>query len=241
MMNNCFPPTKYDKEYWMSFEEMLSAFIYPYTSTPEEYHKDLDNMAIDSFMKDIKWMNTSNEYNIGSFLTRYSPWLFTWDSQNSIYYINDYARPLFFFLQQRFRKEYVFPMSFDYGVLKNFNDFGNWTSEQKEEYYEKAREFITKLCSIIHQTCDRYLLLLDTYDEQRDNLLNKVEAITRFNDTPQNSGEFSDDEHTTHITTSKNDYDTLMARIDEIDRNYRNLLKDWSNEFECLFFHEESL
>ena len=109
------------------------------------------------------------------------------------------------------------------------------------QYHNEILRFGELMMSIMEQTYDRYATLLKSYDDQKANLLNKVEAITRFNDTPQDSGEFADDRHTTHITTSKNDYDTIMARIDEIDRNYRNLLKDWTSEFEPLFIHEEGL
>ena len=111
--------------------------------------------------------------------------------------------------------------------------------------YTESRDKITRfgemMMSIMEQSYDRYSTLLKNYADQKANLLNKVEAITRFNDTPQDSGEFADDRHTTHITTSKNDYDTLMARINEIDRDYRNLLKDWTEEFSVLFIHEEGL
>lgn len=87
----------------------------------------------------------------------------------------------------------------------------------------------------------------------------------RTNDTPQDSGDFSDDEHTSNVidmvnsisneASSQNDGDfssktkksnstnigTLMARLTEMYDNFKSIILEWSNEFNQLFLKEEQL
>ena len=114
---------------------------------------------------------------------------------------------------------------------------------------EKQKNFIAKLLTIIEMTSPRYLKLLEIYASESANLLNPVEisssGLVRFNDTPQDEGDFANDSHTTNLTednrTTSNDLDTKMGRIREIEGNYNNLLHKWSNEFESLFIEEANV
>lgn len=87
----------------------------------------------------------------------------------------------------------------------------------------------------------------------------------RTNDTPQNGGDFSDDEHTSNLVDTKDDNNgsssatntgdfssktkrsnsqnigTLMSRLTEMYTNFRSIILDWSNEFNTLFLKEEQL
>lgn len=79
----------------------------------------------------------------------------------------------------------------------------------------------------------------------------------RFNDTPQNTGVYGDDPHTTNINENKNEDDgdfsskskktnstnigTLMSRLTEMYSNFKSIILEWSNEFNQLFFKEEQL
>ena len=87
----------------------------------------------------------------------------------------------------------------------------------------------------------------------------------RTNDTPQDSGDFSDDAHTSNVVdmvnsisneaSSQNDGDfssktkksnstnigTLMARLTEMYDNFKSIILEWSNEFNQLFLKEEQL
>ena len=109
--------------------------------------------------------------------------------------------------------------------------------------WENISPFFNKLINTITRTKDYYLTLLNIYNNQKNNLLNQVKSIstntTRFNDTPQNGGEFVNDMHTSEFTKVNNsiesDVNTLMYRINEIQRLYRNVMKDWVDEFEKLF------
>ena len=80
---------------------------------------------------------------------------------------------------------------------------------------------------------------------------------TRFNDTPQNSGDFDNDPHTSTITDNKSENSgdfasntkrtnstnigTLMSRLTEMYANFKSIILEWSNEFNQLFYKEEQL
>lgn len=134
-------------------------------------------------------------------------------------------------------------------VMKRFREhYVYWTKTDLQDT-EKTEVFVSKLVYILEMTAPRYLKLLEVYSSADAQLLNPVEVstagITRFNDTPQDSGDFATDSHTTNITqdsrTTSNDLDTKMGRIREIEGNYNNLLLKWSNEFDKLFIEEANI
>jgi len=114
-------------------------------------------------------------------------------------------------------------------------------------------EFITKVVMIIRQTYDRYSKLLAIYTSEKDKLLDGVKIKTtgtgQFNDTPQNvqsvAEAFGDNSHISNITKSDqestSDVETKIRRIDEIDRMFRNVIRDWTNEFDGLFVESENV
>ena len=76
----------------------------------------------------------------------------------------------------------------------------------------------------------------------RGHLLDKIGSTTKskFNDTPQNGGDFDNDEHlsTINTTTAEQDVMPLINRLDDISRLYQNVLSDWADEFKHLFIPE---
>ena len=134
-------------------------------------------------------------------------------------------------------------------VIKRYLDHYCFYTLSEEFSVEKQKNFIAKMLYIVEMTSPRYLKLLSIYTSEDNKLLNPVEisseALTRFNDTPQDEGDFANDEHTTNLTedtrSTKNDLDTPMGRIREIESNYNNLLLNWSNEFESLFLEESNI
>ena len=78
-------------------------------------------------------------------------------------------------------------------------------------------------------------MLIQNLNNNKAKLLDDVKSssIARFNDTPQNSGDFSDDQHTSNITTTTNSSNvgTMMQRLNEIEDNIKQLYIDWSDEF----------
>lgn len=134
-------------------------------------------------------------------------------------------------------------------VVKRFLEHYCFYTLTEERDESKGNRFIYKLLNVLYMTAPRYLTLLRAYETSKNDLLSpvKVESngVSRFNDTPQDEGTFDDDPHTTNITedsrTSKNDLDTKMGRIKEIESSYNNLLLIWSNEFEGLFLEENNI
>lgn len=137
----------------------------------------------------------------------------------------------------------LFNMLFDsyknyYGIYKDIEILS--TEEEETEITSTMElEFVSKIINVYMQTQDRYLNLLNIYSTQRANLLNKVKSLTsvKYNDTPQNSGDFTSEEFTSNYTISESESDVspLIERIDEISRKYRNLLRERTDEFKGLF------
>lgn len=134
-------------------------------------------------------------------------------------------------------------------IIKRFHShFAVITESDTLENNDKYN-FIAKLLYVLEMTSPRFLKLLTLYSSEDNKLLDKIASsgtsISRFNDTPQNGGDWSADGYTTNITqgssSSQTDGDTKMGRLAEIQREYRNLLLDWSNEFEALFIEEDNL
>ena len=73
-------------------------------------------------------------------------------------------------------------------------------------------------------------MLIQNLNNNKAKLLDDVKSssIARFNDTPQNSGDFSDDQHTSNITTTTNSSNvgTMMQRLNEIEDNIKQLYID---------------
>ena len=84
-------------------------------------------------------------------------------------------------------------------------------------------------------TKDNYSYLIKTYENERENLLNQLKTTTRStaSDTPQEIGEWEDDEYISSRsgTTTSTDAGTLISRLDEIRRKITNIYEEWANEF----------
>lgn len=129
------------------------------------------------------------------------------------------------------------------GVL--FMDEENYQVTQTV-FRNKAKDWFRKLISLMDSTYDKYKILIDSYEAQKTHMMDKVKREvsnnTRFNDTPQNSGEFDDDPYTTNITQfasmESSDFNTPAYRLKEIQDNLSNIWLEWLNEFSGLFIEE---
>ena len=95
-----------------------------------------------------------------------------------------------------------------------------------------------KIDYVYSTTKDRYLYLVQLYQDNKRNLLKSVTTTMtqRYNDTPQDGGDWLDDRHSTTITQEEqsSDFMPLINRINDIDRKYRNLLDSWVMEYDEL-------
>ena len=112
---------------------------------------------------------------------------------------------------------------------------------------DDIKALLLKLINVINMTFNRYWVLFNSYKKYQDDPTAKMESsdgsVTRFNDTPQNSGLYEDDNHTSHITqyehNSSMDSASIMKRLEEVNENWRSILYAWSNEFKGLFIKED--
>ena len=126
-------------------------------------------------------------------------------------------------------RDYIWPRFYQEVVV--YTD-----SDESESFVEKFCK--TKAGQIMawwQSSTDKYSLLIQNLENNKAKLLDDVKSssIARFNDTPQNSGDFSDDNHTSNITKteSSSNVGTMMQRLNEIEDNIKQLYIDWSNEF----------
>ena len=108
--------------------------------------------------------------------------------------------------------------------------------DKNEDFVEKfCRTKVGQIMSWWQSSSEKYSLLIQNLTANKTKLLDDVKSasISRFNDTPQNSGDFSDDQHTSTVTKTENSSNvgTMMARLNEIEDNIKQLYIDWSNEF----------
>lgn len=108
--------------------------------------------------------------------------------------------------------------------------------DKNEDFVEKfARTKVGHIFAWWQSSTEKYSLLIQNLEANKTKLLDDVKSasISRFNDTPQNSGDFSDDNHTSTVTKTENSSNvgTMMARLNEIEDNIKQLYIDWSNEF----------
>lgn len=100
-------------------------------------------------------------------------------------------------------------------------------------------EFYRQFYQIYLSTYERYNAILSFYNAEKTHLLDKIgsETKAKFNDTPQNGGDFDNDEHLSTITTTTTEQDLvpLINRLDDISRLYKDVLSDWADEFAPLF------
>lgn len=109
-------------------------------------------------------------------------------------------------------------------------------SDEDEDFVEKfSRTKIGQIFAWWISSTEKYSMLIQNLTANKSKLLDDVKSAStsRFNDTPQNSGDFSDDNHTSNITTTENSSNvgTMMQRLNEIEDNIKQLYLDWSNEF----------
>ena len=109
-------------------------------------------------------------------------------------------------------------------------------SDETEDFVKKfARTKVGQIFAWWTSSSEKYSMLIQNLNNNKQKLLDDVKSssVARFNDTPQNSGDFSDDQHTSTVTKTENSSNvgTMMARLNEIEDNIKQLYIDWSNEF----------
>ena len=140
------------------------------------------------------------------------------------------------------------------GVVYNrhANDIICWVDNPEDEQSgleDAMYKALIKIIGVIDLTLPRYIPLLQQNEYASTDPIAPVSSIsknkTRFNDTPQDGGDFNNDPHATNVSESENetsvDSASLMERLDQLFKNFRSIILEWSNEFNQLFFKEEQI
>ena len=114
---------------------------------------------------------------------------------------------------------------------------------------QDALEFFSKIINIINITAPKFIPIFQANKKYSADpvgpLKGKSSSISRFNDTPQDGGDFADDEHTSNITMLESDTEadsgSIVDRLDAAFKNFRSIILEWANDFEDEFFKEEQL
>ena len=104
-------------------------------------------------------------------------------------------------------------------------------SDESESFIEKfCRTKAGQIFPWWQSSSEKYSLLIQNLEANKTKLLDDVKSTStsRFNDTPQNSGDFSDDQHTSTVTKTENSSNvgTMMQRLNEIEDNIKQLYID---------------
>lgn len=108
---------------------------------------------------------------------------------------------------------------------------------------------MNKLINVIELTAPRYIPLFKQNEKHSKDPIARIGSKntgrTRFNDTPQGQGDFNDSDHSTNVSYSINesevDSGSIMSRLEELFKNFRSIILEWSNEFNQLFIKEEQI
>lgn len=136
---------------------------------------------------------------------------------------------------------------------RHSDHFIYWKELGLEESYDlnlaDFEKYIRTLMNIIEVSVPKYIPLLQDQEyysyAPTSPLQSKTTGRTRFNDTPQDEGEFNDEEHATNVSKSVNesevDSGSIVARLDEAFKNWRSIILEWANEFNQAFLLEEQV
>lgn len=132
-------------------------------------------------------------------------------------------------------KEYLWPKYYNAHVC--FTDDETIADDDAEKVFS---DFIGPIIAWLRSSDDKYSLLINNLEANKTKLLGAIKSstISRYNDTPQNQGNFDDDAHNTNVTKNESETDgtTLLARLNEIEDNLKMLYDRWSNEFRDFIF-----
>lgn len=112
-----------------------------------------------------------------------------------------------------------------------------------------VRKSISKLVNVLNITLPKYIVLLKQFKKASGDpiapITSKSSGETKFNDTPQNIGDWGDEDHTTNISSSESetsvDTGSLMERLSALYKDFKSIVLEWSNEFNQCFLKEEQI
>ena len=127
-------------------------------------------------------------------------------------------------------QNYIWPKFYDKAICYTDDD-----TIADDDSAKVFASFMGPIVAWMSSSDTKFSLLIANQEANKMKLLGQIKSssVSRFNDTPQNQGEFEDNSHNTNVTKTENATDgtTLLARLNEIENNLKRLYEDWSNEF----------
>ena len=127
-------------------------------------------------------------------------------------------------------QNYIWPKFYDKAICYTDDD-----TIADDDSAKVFASFMGPIIASMSSSDTKFSLLIANQEANKTKLLGQIKSssVSRFNDTPQNQGEFEDNSHNTNVTKTENATDgtTLLARLNEIENNLKRLYEDWSNEF----------
>lgn len=116
-------------------------------------------------------------------------------------------------------------------------------SDDQEALDAAFEQWFNYFAQVLSMTFKKYCILINALKTKEDKLMEQLSSWSygqsRFNDTPQNSGRFDDDAHTTNLTETDtkaaSDFETPIKRIKEIRDNLEDYYNAWALDFDKLF------
>ena len=127
-------------------------------------------------------------------------------------------------------QDYIWPKFYDKAICYTDDD-----EIADNESYKVFAKFVGPIIAWMSSSDTKFSLLIANQEANKDKLLQQIKSssVNRYNDTPQNQGQFEDNSHNTNFTKTESATDgaTLLARLNEIEDNLKRLYEDWSKEF----------
>lgn len=184
---------------------------------------------IASLEDDTWYPHTASDFNMSTIMTRYS------------LVIEDSSTTKLNILYQLMR--FIFARFYECSIYKEL--IGIYEDESQIVISNASKKYIwSQFIGMFNLTAPRYIPLLESYKANESSPIAKIKSSTtgvnRFNDTPQDEGDFANDPHTSNISQNNVEVETdsgsVASRLDELYKNWRSILRDWTNEFRCLFY-----
>ena len=229
----------YKPRFYFNYGEMIFSQIMEGHQEPTEPTEENFTPYNDYIQEAFTTTDTDDELNFFKYLTPYAASV-----------VNAWPVPIYGNSNKAERKlliefmcHYLFPRYWESYLLPWGEED---TAAEKERVYKR---FFDRFIELLTATFGKYVPIIKAYKAKEAGLLarlgSQTDNITRFNDTPQEGGDFSDEDHTTTATTAttttESDFETPINRLKEVRDKWENIYNAWALDFDILFTKGESL
>lgn len=137
-------------------------------------------------------------------------------------------------------KNYIWPKFYNGAVCFTDERLTDDEAANNQLMFQAFADSLGPIIAWLRASDTKFSLLIKNQEANKENLLGQIKSssVQKFNDTPQNGGDFSDNGHNSTVTKNEASTDggTLLSRLNEVEDNLKRLYEDWSNEFRKFIF-----